>query len=403
MDNDKDKGLDDLFKRKLGEPDDPAGFREEDWSAVEQLLNKGKKRGGVVYLLPLLGSVAALLLIFLGWWFLRAPGKNDHTSPAVAINMPHKANAGQKETGQVSPALQDVKNIQAATGRAEESKLNRELAQKTQGGLSGADTANKPDIAKNINKGGELISALRTPPLVYSGTVAVSDLPLPGQSPLPATGKSAQLPGKISVKKQAPFHTQLALSVMAAPDVNSVGGFQQGKLGTNAGLLLSVQPFRKLSFSTGAIYSVKPYLTSFANYQGSNAAGPTPQSVQADCRMFDIPVNINYQVFQRRENKIEIGAGLSSYIMLHQSYTFNYANAYSDETWNYNVPGVSKYYFGVFNINASYERRINSKVAFSIQPYMKVPLTNLGYSQVKLQSTGVALGLNWNLSTPLKP
>ena len=89
--------------------------------------------------------------------------------------------------------------------------------------------------------------------------------------------------------------------------------------------------------------------------------------------------------------------------MLHESYKFNYADTYQTGPSSYTVPGINKYFFGVLNLNATYEHRINSKFGISFQPYLKLPLSNIGYSQVHLQSTGVAVGVTWNLNPFSKP
>src|ERR1700761_3469917 len=68
----KDKDLDDLFKKRLDDPVDHIGYDENDWMAMEQMLDKQKRRG-IIYWLPIISSVAALLLIALGWWIFRAP------------------------------------------------------------------------------------------------------------------------------------------------------------------------------------------------------------------------------------------------------------------------------------------------------------------------------------------
>ena len=210
-----------------------------------------------------------------------------------------------------------------------------------------------------------------------------------------------------TVKPRMAYRPQYTLSVVAAPDLNGVSSFAQSKVGTNIGLTFAMGVSRKLTISTGALYSVKPYLTSFANYNsGSGYKWPVnPQSVTADCRMLDIPLNIGYQVYHKQQNKISIGTGLSSYLMLHESYKFTYNNLYGGASGpaNYTVPNPGKYFFGVMNLNATYERQLNSKVGISIQPYLKVPLSNVGYSQVKLQTTGVAVGLSWNLNSLKTP
>jgi hypothetical protein len=57
----------------------------------------------------------------------------------------------------------------------------------------------------------------------------------------------------------------------------------------------------------------------------------------------------------------------------------------------------------VLNLDVTYTHQINSKFGVTVQPYTKVPLSDVGYSQVKLQSTGVALGINWNINASSKP
>ena len=146
------------------------------------------------------------------------------------------------------------------------------------------------------------------------------------------------------------------------------------------------------------LYSIKPYATSFQDYHTNFNFPVDPTSVLADCRMLDIPINLGYQLYNKQENKISIGTGLSSYIMLHERYTFNYAEPYTIGPASYTVPNSNKYFFGVLNLNATFERRLNSRVGLDVQPYMKIPLTNIGYSQVRLQTTGIAVALHWNLN-----
>src|SRR5258708_6336013 len=81
MNKENEKEVDDLFKKKLEDPVDQASFREEDWGALENMLGKHKRKKGIIYLLPVLSGVAALLLLFLGWWAFRpqvAPDKSKN-------------------------------------------------------------------------------------------------------------------------------------------------------------------------------------------------------------------------------------------------------------------------------------------------------------------------------------
>jgi hypothetical protein len=414
MNEEKDKNLDDLFKRKLEDPGDHIGYREDDWKAFEQLLDKPGKRRGVVYWLPYIGSAAALLLLFLGYWAFRpkAVSGNSHNNQLVINHI--KPNTGtnggsiRQLTDHSPKTLSPV--VIAATVNSNKNKGNHTSflplsaggARRT-AGYTGYET---PVVVSGqaYSRPGEALSAVN--PVTDFGTEQIVAQPINATNILNKSTATGIRPDKqnISKIKRLAYHPQFALSILAAPDVNGVGSsFQQGKVGTNEGLLFSAGISKKFTITTGAIYSDKPYITGFANYHTGYQFGVNPVDVTADCRMLDIPLNIGYQVYNKHQNKISVGTGLSSYIMLSQTFQFNYSSAYNTGPAQFNAPGVDKYFFGVLNLNATYQHQVNSKVGYSIQPYMKLPLTNIGYSQVKLQTTGVAIGLTWNINSLPKP
>jgi hypothetical protein len=219
-------------------------------------------------------------------------------------------------------------------------------------------------------------------------------------NPIGSTAK----PGKKGVSKAGlAYHPQFALSVIASPELNGVNSLQQNTAGSNFGVLFSVGVLKKFTVSTGATYSTKPYATAFANYHTSYKFKTNPQSITADCRVLDIPINVDYQVYSKHRNKISIGSGLSSYIMMHESYEYNYADPATVGPEYFNVKNPNKYLFSILNLQATYQRQINSKVGISLQPYLKLPLSTIGVSQVRLQTAGLAVGLNWNLNSLTKP
>jgi len=453
MNAENEKRLDDLFKKKLEDPVDEIRYEEGDWAALEQMLNKTAKSRGIVYLLPFLGAAAAVLLVFLGWWALKPKpgtqpdkniahashkttdtiiGKNEiagkKTPDTVMDKAQHLAGAIVKDTilekrEAIAQTKKDtiigktqaiahkivppIKNNTPLQVPASIKKEDKNMFAQSQNVIIKKDTI-FDKVVKTDKVKENMVAANQAP---VTNPAAKADQPAVTPSPKATnTGLATNTPpAKGKIKPQLAYRPQYTLSVVAAPDLNGVNSFSQGKVGTNIGLTFAVGLSRKLTVTTGALYSVKPYLTSFSNYNTSvTYKWPSnPQSVTADCRMLDIPLNIGYQVYHSQQNKISVGTGLSSYIMLHESYKFTYQNQYqyggATGPATYTVPNPGKYFFGVMNLNATYERQLNSKVGISIQPYLKVPLSNVGYSQVKLQTTGVAVGLSWNLNSLTKP
>jgi len=430
MSIEKDKDLDDLFRKKLEDPVDPVGYNEADWDALEGMLGKRSKKG-IVYWLPVLGSVAALLLVFFGYLVLRhpasvvkpgngqqavIPSKKDTITKNGAIN--RQAIVKPKTDTILPPAAvnkganQGTKPLIPAGSMAVNPKRNKSGGNNISGSnpapgskTSPASIAQKPVLNDAVSSRSDaVLVAYNVAPslqdqLIINQQITQTNL----QASATANPANAPVGNKVRIKAKTGFQPRYAISILAAPDINGVGSFQQSKVGTNEGLLFSVGVSKKLTFSTGAIYSVKPYITPFEDYHTPYHFAVSPINVTADCRMLDIPLNVGYQVYSKHQNTLSLGTGLSSYIMLHESYKFNYADIYANGPANFTVPNSNKYFFGVLNLNATFQHQVNSKVGFSVQPYMKLPLTNIGYSQVRLQTTGVAIGLNWNLNSSSKP
>jgi hypothetical protein len=119
--------------------------------------------------------------------------------------------------------------------------------------------------------------------------------------------------------------------------------------------------------------------------------------------VLDIPLNVSYQLFSKGNNSIALGTGFSSYFMLKENYRFDYSAESGWKPYNLEVRNQNTHLFGVVNIDVNYQRRLNSKFSAVIQPYMKLPVTGIGNGRVDLKSTGVALGVNWNIGSALRP
>ncbi|MFD2873056.1 hypothetical protein ACFS5N_11290 [Mucilaginibacter ximonensis] len=425
----KEKSIDDIFRSALEDPANEPAFREGDWDNFENMLDEGK-RGGKVFWLPILGSVAAVLLAFIGWWIFKpqagtavqqtqqvATNKTTKTeAPAVTVQPQQAATAGQTETRiatTVKPAntaaiekttTQQTKAQQqylAGANKANGSTATPQLVKKQQlnapafnNNLTAVDTA-KPYLA---------MVPVKADAVTIDQTQGVSTPELSRQSKTGIDAVAIVLP-KPKIKATTAgtgFRPQYTLGFLAAPEVNGVGSFNSTSSGTNVGLLFTVG-LNRFSASTGATYSTKPYSLPFSSYHTAYQFKTNPQSVTADCRVLDIPINIGYQLYNKSLNKISIGTGISSYIMMHESYAYDYGNDPYPGPTSYTVKGKGKYFFSIMNLQASYERKVASNIGLSVTPYLKLPLSDIGYSQVKVQTFGVAVGLNWNINSLTKP
>jgi cytoskeletal protein RodZ len=430
----KEKGIDDIFKHSLKDPVETE-FRESDWDAFESMLDKDKPAGKVFWL-PWISAAAAVILVFLGVWMFKPQATNTQQTQQMTGNKPAKT--GGEPTTVTQPVQQpqvaattdpakvnDVISKPANTVKDEQTTTqqnkvaqhytanNVTTVKRDKGGSSissGVKHGGKNDMIARVNAdtirpyNNTTLAAvslmLGITPVDYTGgeVLAANDVSTqPAIRPLDAS--------KVEVKKTSTssFHPLFAITALASSEINGVGSFNSASKGTNIGLMFTAG-VKKLSISTGVNYSVKPYTLPFSAYTTTYKFKSQPEYVTADCRVLDIPINIGYQVYNKAKNKITLGTGISSYIMMHESYTYDYgdqAKVYGPSY--YAVAGKGKYLWSIMNLQATYERKINSNVGLSLQPYLKLPLSSIGYSQVRVQTFGVAVGLNWNINSLTKP
>jgi hypothetical protein len=424
MKKEQDEEFDDLFRKGMQDPVNEASYREADWDAMEQMLAKGKKRPVIVYWLPVIGSAAAILLLFLGWLFLRPEvvkrqqqgqiAAAQHTAPATKGGQQEKGNTGKSGGPTRQPENNSAQKILSPANYAKTPDLKRNgknsnsFLPLSADGVR-RDTTGYGSIAQNDRPEALTLTAnyvgISGDGSLLNDQSVVAGYQLKSGSAVSADAKTIDNRLKISGIKQAKlgYRPQLAMGVIASSDMNGVGSFQQSKVGGNFGLSFSVGLSKKWSISTGAVYSIKPYLTNFEDYHTSYQFKTDPVNINVNCRMIDIPLNVNYQIYNRQQNKISIGTGLSSYIILREDYSFNYANQYTYGPAGYSVINKDRNILSIVNLDATYQHQVNSKVGIVIQPYLKLPLSNVGAGQARLQTAGVAVGLNWNLNSSFKP
>jgi hypothetical protein len=493
MKNERDEDLDKLFKKGMEDPVNEPIYRESDWDAMEQLLGQRKKRAGIVYWLPMLGSAAALLLLFLGLWIYKpwvaksnknqqmaaqhqkentgkGGGATRHTAadsthtiqnPANYASTPVHHGAGKnanrsfpyppvgsaatkpgrhKENGSaIESYASNGKNAKKSVNPA--SKINdlgttgnntlaKAPGHKDIGTADGQKTVDANTLAnapgrKDVGTadGQKTVDANALANAPGHKDVSTADAQRAADANSLASARGRKDVGTADDKKAADANTlavskpavkvkvpgrmgaapaTLAVTAIASSDLNGITPLQGGRVGGNLGAMFSVG-IKKWTFSTGAMYSIKPYQESYEQYHTSYVFKTPPSSVTANCRMIDIPLNVNYQVYNKFGNKFTVGSGLSSYIILRENYTFNYSNPYTYGPSSFSVANRNRNILGILNLDATYEHRIDSRFGIAIQPYYKIPLSNVGVSQVKLESAGVAVGVSWNLNSFKKP
>ena len=385
------KDIDKLFKDGLENPDLP--FNDLDWDDLEERLHPKPKRRIVpmVWLAAVAGIAAMLLIVFL----LVKPSDNPiGVHPVVKTNsgnknndQPQKSTSGVTETPikQQNPGVNKSSAALALNENTKEAGANqiekdRYVKEKNLQVIEIGD--NNTNILANVAYKPTL--GLETDPVAFKDQQLIASV---------ATGKSERIAPPVLKKK-----SRFVLSILAAPDLTSVQKSGTSNLSGSFGVEATMFLTKKLSITTGAAYAKKIYDTDFSLYRPNTnyVFKVAPTNIHANCDVIDIPLNVNYKVFGNSRNAITVSTGLSSYLMLKEQYSYTYDGAYQGPQ-GFEVKNQNQHYLGIANVGVEFQHKINNNLSISAKPFMKIPLTNIGYGNSKLSSTGVAVSVNMNL------
>jgi len=205
-------------------------------------------------------------------------------------------------------------------------------------------------------------------------------------------------PEEIIIPEKSTYRTGYSLNFIIGPDFSGVSSNNYGT-GTFIGLGFEAYLLKNLSLFAGISHSRKKYDVYdeyTAPYPGIWTNGQVPDEVEIACHVLDIPINVYYSVFNANKNRIFIGAGLSSYLMLTEEYSFKYDYSYDpDLIKDYLIKNENQHYFGIVNLSAGYTRYVNNRWAWQIEPYYKLPIQDIAAAKVRLKSFGALISLKY--------
>ena len=192
---------------------------------------------------------------------------------------------------------------------------------------------------------------------------------------------------------------RLSLIVQVAPDLSMVDQMSLNNTRLGFGLLAEYEIIKNLSISTGAHYSFKAYQASAESYTPKNGEWrwpESPESIEATCNVLEVPLNIRYYFHNQPKHRLFISSGISSYWMLNESYSYMYP---SRTQWNYSwqLNHQNQHLFSILNLSIGWQKKLNNRFSIQAEPFLKLPLGKVGGGQVDLKTTGILLGLKYNL------
>ena len=159
----------------------------------------------------------------------------------------------------------------------------------------------------------------------------------------------------------------------------------------------------RLSVSVGVVKNYKKYSGAGEDYQPPKGYwkyytnGVIPESIDGSCSVLEFPMMVQDTVLDRGRNRWVLGAGTSSYLMQSESYRYHFdqPNPGAKEGWD--SRNSSRFLFNMLNVTIGYERQVMPGLMVGIEPYVKLPLERIGWSSLKLYSTGASVTLRYSI------
>ncbi|MGE8427114.1 MAG: hypothetical protein ACN6O7_04535 [Sphingobacterium sp.] len=403
MEKDKNK-IDELFEEGLSDAN--FDFDESHWQDIESRLDNERrvKRRKIVVLMSLAATLAAVLTVFFIWNGAlfksnNLPSEINEAGIWARKEVPESKAVQPKENSLDEPkrdqgwiAFQPIKRTDHAFQLPNETIVLQDIR-----------LGKIADANPIIGQERKLNTAFTIPSIEYNN----QRLPHFNliEEPVEGTGErlAAIYQPKESMGSNAQERERSVVSFLAGPDLTSVRGAGKSSLSENIGLAYSYPLTKALRVSVGATYAKKNYTSAYKFYAPSNPPemAQLPSNVSAVCDVLDVPLTASYTVLKSKKVKFNVSAGLSSYFMLKEKYTFDYegGGSYggSQKSAVYEVNGENQHIFGVADFSISIEKKINDKINIGVKPFVKMPLTGIGYGNVDLESKGVAFTLGMSL------
>jgi hypothetical protein len=203
--------------------------------------------------------------------------------------------------------------------------------------------------------------------------------------------------GMLAVKSKSPF----SVGIAAGPDLSTVGSLSNfSNPGFKFGIAVEYRIAKNFAISTGVGQANVHYTAQGQEYKppyGYWTNGIVADQTIADCAILEIPVNLKYDFLQFERSRIYASAGVSSYIMLNEEYQFNYDQNYGGLVQSWSDKTGTTYWLSNASTSLGYELDILRNWSLRAEPFVKLPLKEVGWGNVELYSVGTSISLNLKL------
>ena len=397
-----------------------AAYDEKAWSAMEKLLNekmpqkkKDNKKLFWWFLLLFIGISGFWLVMRLGEnkKVARAPGKTNEAntiangSDHILKNQKIKAlseNVKSMPASQLKKSLSEKKSVinypinhtgkkLISGGKVNSSRPNT-ITTNEKNSNSDAQSFDKKNSKEPINESATSNEKTQAgEPVAGKNIVAIANAKnnsiINNKYPDSSTKKNKDFINKNK------FGKSFLISVSAGPDISAVSVNNPGKTELLYGAGIGYKINKRWTVRTGFYKVKKRYDAKSSEYNpppGFWNYYPDLTSIDANCMIYEVPLIINYNLSQDVKHRWFVSAGISSYFMKKENYTYLSKSPSGQISYNnYSIRNKNQHYFSSLKLSAGYEKKVSDKISIIAEPYLNLPLSGIGYGKVKLYSAGI--------------
>ncbi len=167
----------------------------------------------------------------------------------------------------------------------------------------------------------------------------------------------------------------------ATPRVMGHLGYQiNNRWSLDVGFISSSKKYQ----ATGADYTIKP---------GTYLSTVKIKDIDAKCDVYEIPLNLQYNLVNRANNSFFFSTGISSYIMKSEDYIYSYTTQYGPPGTRALSFSKNTHLLATANFGIGWQHRIFKNTSFWLNPNISVPLGGVGEGKIKLYTSGINFGI----------
>ena len=122
-----------------------------------------------------------------------------------------------------------------------------------------------------------------------------------------------------------------------------------------------------------------------------------PETLKANCDILEIPISFSYFLNGYRNKGIYVSAGLSSFIMLTETYQFRYRETDSSLRQQWAGKNQNQHLFSNAELAIGYQIPFDNYSSLMFGPYLQLPVTGIGHGKIDVLSIGFSAKYRFHL------